>query len=115
MIYKLRLSGNVLTLFANFMTLKPNIIHQYIELLIKLVQTNRDHTWLPYFLKLRNGGQLPGGGAGSLNDWGPSYTDSKAEVWFGKIYKVTKYFFDQQLEPNKIDTYDSIKFRNNIQ
>jgi adenine-specific DNA methylase len=94
--------------------LQLNIRHQYVELLIKLIETNHDPTWLPYFLELRTGGQLPGGGAGSLNDWGPSYANPEEEVWFNKIYEVTRYLFDQDLEPSQADNFHSIKFRNNI-
>jgi hypothetical protein len=96
------------------MTLQPNVRHQYFELLIKLIQANLDQSWLSYFLRLRGGGKLPGGGAGSLNDWGPSYGDFMTQVWYGKIYEVTKYLFHQDLEPNQVNTHQSIKFRDNI-
>lgn len=96
------------------MTLQANIKHQYIELLIRLIQTNSDHTWLPYFLRLRTGGRLPRGGAGSLNDWGPSYVGLETQVWFSKIYEATKFLFEQDLNPYQIGSLHSIKLRNII-
>jgi hypothetical protein len=96
------------------MALTPNIRHQYIEALIRLVETNVDHTWLDAFLKLRSGGYLPGGGAGSLNDWGPSYADYKEAAWKSTLYEMLRFLYDNNLEPKLISTYKSIRFRNKI-
>ena len=87
---------------------------QYIEPLIKIVELNADKYWLPAFLNLRTGGYLPGGGAGSLNDWGPSYIypDPIKNVWYKDLYFILRYFYDNNLPAEQISIYR--KFNNNI-
>ncbi|EHQ26377.1 hypothetical protein Mucpa_2244 [Mucilaginibacter paludis DSM 18603] len=75
------------------------IKNQYIETLIKMIELNNDHYWLDAFLNLRRGGMLPGGGAGSLNDWGPSYSGIKADAWYGRLYTILRELFDQEQLP----------------
>lgn len=91
-----------------------NLRSQYIETLIKLIETNQDKSWLQAFLSLRSGGYLPSGGAGSLNDWGPTYKDKIINVWYSQLYNITRYLFDNNLIPAQIDTFKPIKFRNSI-
>ncbi len=88
---------------------------QQIKTLIKLIELNNDDTWLETFRSLRTGGYLPGGGAGSLNDWGPYYSGLIESVWYGKLYDILRYLFDNNLPTNKIVDFKIIKCRNNIQ
>lgn len=88
---------------------------QYIEPLIQLIEINEDKTWLPYFLALRSGGSLPGGGAGSLNDWGPYYRGRIASTWYSKLYDILRHLFDNNLSAENIDAYKLIQLKNNIQ
>jgi hypothetical protein len=87
---------------------------QYIEPLIRLIETNEDKSWLPDFLGLRNGGRLPGGGAGSLNDWAPVYTDKTISSWYSTLYQILRYLFDNNLSADQVDSFRALKFRNNI-
>lgn len=82
--------------------LPSHIRTQYIETLIRLVELNNDDYWMDAFLKLRSGGYLPGGGAGSLNDWGPSYSGVKADAWFTTLYDIMRYLFDNDRPPEQI-------------
>jgi hypothetical protein len=82
---------------------------QYIETLIKLIELNNDQTWTPTFRNLWTGGYLPGGGAGSLNDWGPSYTDNFQHIWYSDFYGIMRYLYDDQLRPESIAYYKPIK------
>ncbi len=88
---------------------------QQIEALIKLIELNLDKTWLSEFRSLRDGGYLPGGGAGSLNDWGPSFRGELQHAWYSNLYEILRYLFDNALGSDKIDECNSVKFRNNIQ
>jgi hypothetical protein len=88
---------------------------QQIETLIKLIELNEDDTWLETFRSLRTGGYLPGGGAGSLNDWGPIYSGKFEAVWYGKLYDILRYLFDGELTSEGLCDFNPIKFRNNIQ
>src|SRR5690554_4164204 len=76
---------------------------EYIETLIKLIELNEDDYWLDSFLNLRNGGYLPTGGAGSLNDWGPYYSNEIQSSWFNILYEVLKYLFQQELPINHLN------------
>ena len=87
---------------------------QYIDPLIRLIEINEDRFWLPYFIGLKNGGYLPGGGAGSLNDWGPYYSDRFKSSWYPELYYILRYLFDNDLSADKINEFDRIKFKNNI-
>lgn len=88
---------------------------QYIETLIKLIEANLDDTWLETFRSLRTGGYLPGGGAGSLNDWGPFYSDRIQGVWYGNLYDILRFLYDGNIDANCINAYKPIKHRNNMQ
>lgn len=88
---------------------------QYIEPLIRLIEINEDPTWLSSFQGLRSGGFLPGGGAGSLNDWGPYFADQIKSDWYSILYDILRHLFDNDLPPKNIDTYKAIRLRNNIQ
>jgi hypothetical protein len=87
---------------------------QYIEPLIKLIELNEDKTWLNVFQGLRNGGTLPGGGAGSLNDWGPSYKDKIKSNWYTNLYDILRQLYDNNLPTEKLKEIKSINLRNNI-
>lgn len=87
---------------------------QYIETLIELIETNQDKTWLSYFIELRYGSFLPGGGAGSLNDWAPTYSNEKQNVWYSNLYEILRFLFDNKLTAKQIDSFKAIKFKNNI-
>jgi phage FluMu protein Com len=97
------------------MELPSHIRSQYVETLIDLIKKNIDHTWLPYFLKIREGGYLPGGGAGSLNDWGPMYGDLKPQVWYTVLYDILRYLFDNDLTPEYLNNSPWIKAKDKIQ
>ena len=88
---------------------------QYIETLIKLIKLNKDQEWTSTFINLRTGANLPGGGAGSLNDWGPSYKDDLQDVWYSGFYGIMRFLFENNLEPDAINQYREIvnlnKFR----
>jgi transcription elongation factor Elf1 len=86
----------------------------YIEPLIKLIELNEDKSWLDAFLGLRTGGYLPGGGAGSLNDWGPCYSDKVKSSWYSNLYIILRHLFDNNLQAEQISEFKSVKFRNNI-
>ncbi|WP_088656323.1 hypothetical protein [Geofilum rhodophaeum] len=88
---------------------------QYIETLIKLVELNSDETWTLTFKNLRNGGYLPGGGAGSLNDWGPSYTDKLQHDWYSHFYRIMRYLYDKNLRPESLKDFKSIANSHKIQ
>ena len=83
--------------------LNPEIKRGYIETLIKLIELNSDLEWLDTFVNLRKGGTLPGGGAGSLNDWGPSYNETKTDAWYGELYEIIRTLFDSDAMPDQID------------
>lgn len=87
---------------------------QYRETLIKLIELNVDHYWLQCFYDMRNGNLLPGGGAGSLNDWGPSYSNKFENIWFNLLYNIVRYLDDFQYIPFEIKKYADIKYRNNL-
>lgn len=87
---------------------------QYIEPLIKLIELNNDKTWLQTFLDLRQDAHLPGGGAGSLNDWGPYYSDKFEKAWYPELYKILRYLFDNNLPSEQLKNFDLIHLRNNI-
>ncbi len=87
--------------------------NQLIETLIKLVELNNDPTWLDDFLSLRTGGYLPGGGAGSLNDWGPYYSEFPLSVWYSKLYQILRHLFDDNLSADELANYEPVKNRNN--
>ncbi|MCX6180418.1 MAG: hypothetical protein NT150_00630 [Bacteroidetes bacterium] len=87
---------------------------QYIEPLIKLIELNNDKEWLSTFIDLRTGGSLPGGGAGSLNDWGPSYSDKTQNTWYNILYDILRYLFDNDLSAEEITSFKSIKSRNKV-
>lgn len=63
---------------------------------------------------MRKGGCLPGGGAGSLNDWGPYYLDKIKSSWYSNLYTILRYLFDNNLQAEQINELKSIKFKNNI-
>ncbi len=87
----------------------------YVETLIKLIELNDDPTWLTAFKNLRSGAGLPGGGAGSLNDWGgPYYIDKTQDTWYNNLYNILRFLFDGDLTPDNINSYKPIRFRNNI-
>jgi hypothetical protein len=87
---------------------------QYIEPLIRLIELNEDKTWLDAFTDLRAGGYLPGGGAGSLNDWGPYYSDKIKCSWYSNLYNILRHLFDNNLPAEQINEVKLIKFKNNI-
>lgn len=87
---------------------------QYIEPLIRIIELNEDKSWLDAFLGLRTGGYLPGGGAGSLNDWGPSYSDKIKNSWYSNLYNILRQLFDNNLPAEQINELKLIKFKNNI-
>jgi len=87
---------------------------QYIEPLIRLIELNEDKTWLDDFIDLRKGGYLPGGGAGSLNDWGPYYSDKIKSSWYSNLYYILRHLFDNNLPAKQIYDVKLIKFKNNI-
>jgi len=87
----------------------------YVEPLIKLIELNDDPTWLTAFRGLRAGGSLPGGGAGSLNDWGPYYTNKTQQVWYSILYDILRFLFDNNLTPDKVHSFKPLIVKNNIQ
>ncbi|MDO9679556.1 MAG: hypothetical protein Q7262_00950 [Bacteroidales bacterium] len=87
---------------------------QYIETLIKLIELNNDQTWTPTFRNLRTGGYLPGGGAGSLNDWGPSYSDDFQHIWYSDFYRIMRFLFDDYLTPDSLNDFKTIANINKI-
>lgn len=89
----------------------PAARNQYIETLIKLVEQNNDTVWTATFLLLRQGHPLPGGGAGSLNDWGPTYTNHFENAWYTKLYAILRFLHDQDLRPESILDYKFVKSR----
>ena len=88
---------------------------QYIETLIKLIELNTVQDWTSYFIGLRSGGSLPGGGAGSLNDWGSSYTDDFQDDWYSRLYRILRFLFDDGLTPARILDYKPVENNNRIQ
>lgn len=96
------------------MMLNPEIRRGYIETLIKLIELNSDHEWLEYFRNLRTGGSLPGGGAGSLNDWEPSYNETKTDAWYGQLYDIIRVLFDNNAIPDQIDQLTKSDDKNQI-
>jgi hypothetical protein len=88
---------------------------QYIEPLIKVIEQNEDKSWLRYFLDLRVGGYLPGGGAGSLNDWSPSYLNEIKHSWYSNLYKILRHLYDNNLQANHINEIREVKLSNYIQ
>ena len=86
----------------------------YIEILIQLIELNEDKTWLSYFHNLRNGGYLPGGGAGSLNDWGPHYADETQDIWYTNLYTLIRFLYDNNYMPAKIDELNLVKENNQL-
>lgn len=91
-----------------------DIKEQYIEPLIKVIELNDDKSWLDTFLNLRSGGYLPGGGAGSLNDWGPCYSDEIKHSWYSSLYPILRHLFDNNLQAEAINEIKSVKLNNNI-
>lgn len=87
---------------------------QYIEALITLIEINRDKTWLQAFKALRTGSSLPGGGAGSLNDWGPSFVGKTEDSWYTELYNVLRFLFDNHLSSNELSNYKSVKLKDKI-
>lgn len=87
---------------------------QYIEPLIKLIELNEDKSWLDAFIRLRTGGRLPGGGAGSLNDWGPFYSDTLKKSWYSRLYEILRHLFDNNLRAENINEIKSVRLNNNI-
>jgi hypothetical protein len=87
---------------------------QYIEPLIKLIELNDDKYWLQAFLDLRKGHGLPGGGAGSLNDWGPYYSDQIEYAWYSNLYRILRQLFDNDLSAKEIYCNKEVKFNNNV-
>jgi len=87
---------------------------QYINPLIRLIEINEDKSWLECFIGLKTGGYLPGGGAGSLNDWGPSYSDKFKSSWYSNLYDLLRYLFDNNLPAEQIKEFKLVKFKNNI-
>ena len=75
---------------------------QYINPLIRLIEINEDKSWLECFIGLKTGGYLPGGGAGSLNDGGPSYSDKFKSSWYSNLYDLLRYLFDNNLPAEQI-------------
>lgn len=89
-------------------------MEEYAELLIQLIEANDDKTWLKTFLNLRKGAPLPGGGAGSLEDWGPHYENAFQDVWYEDLYNLVKTMYKTQATPDYIFDYPQIRFRNNL-
>lgn len=87
---------------------------QYIETLIKLVELNEDDTWNETFRKLRTGGYLPGGGAGSLNDWGPVFSGKYRSVWYSRLYEILRFLFDNDFAATSLAEFPGIKTRHNF-
>lgn len=87
---------------------------QFIEPLIRLIELNEDKSWLDAFLRLRTGGYLPSGGAGSLNDWGPSYSNNIKSSWYSNLYIILRLLFDNNKPVEELNELKLIKFRNNI-
>lgn len=87
---------------------------QYIEPLIRLIELNEDKSWLHAFLNLKKGGYLPGGGAGSLNDWGPIYADNIRQAWYSHLYSILRYLYDGNLAVGQLKEISEIKTRNHI-
>lgn len=86
----------------------------YIEPLIQLIELNSDPAWLNTFYDLRKGFGLPGGGAGSLNDWGPSYRHPVEQNWYTHLYQMLRYLYDRDLPPEALDKFKTIEFRSNV-
>jgi hypothetical protein len=86
----------------------------YIELLIKLIELNEDKSWLKTFYDLRKGASLPGGGAGSLNDWGPVYIDEMKHTWFSNLYNILRHLIDNNLLAEQLVDYSLVKFNNQL-
>ena len=63
---------------------------EYIEALISIIELNKDKYWLSAFTDLRIDKDLPGGGAGSLNDWSPQYETVEEKAWYGVLYRLLK-------------------------
>lgn len=87
---------------------------QYSELLIDLVELNEDIQWLKYFRNLKLGHDLPGGGMGSLNDWGPCYKTDIENSWFNQLYRITHKLLTEKLEPEYIKDDFFIKHKNEV-
>ena len=100
--------------FWNKNKLSNKTKEQYSELLIELVEKNEDKQWLVYFHNLRLGHDLPGGGMGSLNDWGPSYKNDLEHAWFNLLYRITHKLLTEKLESEFIKNDYSIKHRNEV-
>jgi ribosomal protein L44E len=86
----------------------------YIDILIELVNLNTDRTWDSIFKDLRKYRDLPGGGAGSLNDWGPSYLGNFEEPWYSALYEITRFLFDNKLKPEEALNHQRTKNWNEI-
>ena len=93
---------------------EKNNREQYIEPLIKLIEINNDKYWLQAFLDLRKGRILPGGGAGSLNDWGPSYSNEIEDSWYSNLYGILKQFFERNLPAEQIYCDKGVRLDYNI-
>ena len=87
------------------------LFKQYQEGLITLVEKNQDKNWMPAFIDMRNGGFLPQGGAGSLNDWGPIYLDIYQSSWYNCLYDILMELYRKRLTPAHINEHRTIKNR----
>ncbi len=95
---------------------------EYIEALISIIELNKDKYWLSAFTDLRIDKDLPGGGAGSLNDWSPQYETVEEKAWYGVLYRLLKEwyipiarkayydFFTYQKSPKIEDYNNRIKY-----
>lgn len=87
---------------------------QYIEPLIKLIEINDDKYWLYTFYNLREIGYLAGGGAGSVYDWSPSFSNNMHYSWYNHLYEILLYLLNNNLPAEKIDLIDKIKNWNKV-
>lgn len=78
------------------------VAFQYQETLIWLIDKNDDDQWTEDFHNLRNGGSLAWGGAGSVNDWGPSYSDFYEDCWYGDLYDIIFEVFRASAGPDDV-------------
>lgn len=88
--------------------------HIYSEILIKLIELNDDRTWDKVFHSLREGKNLPGGGAGSLNDWGPYYINEIENSWYPLLYDILRFLYDNRLAPSEFIKAVELKNVNQI-
>ncbi len=88
--------------------------NQYCETLISLVELNQDKTWLKVFYSLRDGKHLPGGGTGSLNDWGPCYLGMKKQAWYSTLYEMIRFIVGSYELTSKLEEfkYNRLAYKN---